>query len=178
MPRATAISISQLYILFSVKYHECFFRKKLPQRVMPYFFVFQYLFLSFFFEREILLSVGRHQQTFSWKNIIQLHRNYSITWLSKDYLFTANRRSFHTIISRCCWEKKENWKDSLRSFFIKNPGKLNNRLCLATVSLDCISNDFVSLSHCAPTSMVKQWSVVCVNLSRFIICHSLPREDQ
>ena len=43
----------------------------------------------------------------------------------------------------------------------KNPGsaldlgKLSNRL-LATVSLDCISNDFVSLSHYAPTSMAKQ----------------------
>ena len=126
------------------------------------YFVFQSLPFLFFFEREILLSVGRHQQTFSWKNIIQLHRDHSITWRSIDYLFTANRRSFHTIISRYSWEKKANWKESLRSFFVKNPGKLNNRLCLATVSLDCISNDFVSLSHCAPTIMAKQWSVVCV----------------
>ena len=179
MPRATAISISQFHILFSVKYHELSFSgKTLPQHVIPFLFCFPISFPFLFIEREILLSVGRHQRTFSWKSIIQLHRNYSITWLSKDYLFTANRRSFHTIISRCCWEKKENWKESLRSFFMKNPGKLNNRLCLATVSLDCISNDFVSLSHCAPTSMVKQWSVVCVNFSRFIICHSLPREDQ
>lgn len=174
MPRATAISISQFHILFSVKYHECFSRKKLPQRVMPFLFCFSISPFSFFFKREILLLVGRHQQTFSWKNIIQLHSNYSITWLSKDYLFTANRRSFHTIISRCCWEIKENWKESQRSFFIKNPGKLSNRLCLATVSLD-----FVSLSHYAPTSKAKQWSVICVNFFPFHhTYHSLLREDQ
>ena len=179
MPRATAISISQFHILFSVKYHECFPRKKLPQRVMPFLFCFPISSFSFFFEREILLSVGRHQQTFSWKNIIQSHSNYSITWLSKDYLFTANRRSFHTIISRCCWEIKENWKESQRSFFIKNPGKLSNRLCLATVSLNCRSNDFVSLSHYAPTSMAKQWSVICVTFFPFHhTYHSLLREDQ
>lgn len=131
-----------------------------------FYFVFQSLPFLFFLS-EKFYSVGRHQQTFSWKNIIQLHRNYSITWLSIDYLFTVNRRSFHTIISRCCWEKKENWKESQRSFFIKNPGKLSNRLCLATVSLNCISNDFVSLSHYAPTSMAKQGSVVCVNFFPF-----------
>ena len=129
MPRATAISISQFHILFSVKYHELSFsgKKKIPQRVMPFLVCFPISFPFLFMEREILLSVGRHQRTFSWKNIIQLHWNYSITCLSKDYLFTANRRSFHTIISRCCWGKKENWKESLRSFFIKNPGKLNNK---------------------------------------------------
>lgn len=145
-----------------------FFWKKITSTRHAFFILFSNLF-SFpsFVQREILLSVGRHQQTFSWKNIVQLHGNYSITWLSKDYLFTANRRSFHTIISRCSWEKKENWKESLRSFFIKNPGKLNNRLCLATVSLDCISNDFVSLSHCAPANMAEQWSVVCVNFFPF-----------
>ena len=158
-------SIWQFHILFSVKYHELSFSgKKLPQRVMPFLFCFLISFPFLFFEREILLSVGR----------LQLHRNYSITWLSKDYLFTANRRSFHTIISRCCWEVKENWKESQRSFFIKNPGKLSNRLCLATVSLD-----FVSLSHYAPTSKAKQWSVICVNFFPFHhTYHSLLREDQ
>lgn len=143
-----------------------------------FYFVFQSLFLSFLFEREILLSVGRHQQTFSWKKHHPITSRPFDHMNSKDYLFTANRRSFHTIISRYGWEKKANWKESLGSFFVKNPGKLNNRLCLATVSLDCISNDFVSLSHCAPTIMAKQWSVVCVIFSRFIIYHSLPRENQ
>ena len=152
-----------------------FFPEKITSTRHPFFILCSSLFLFFFFfEREILLSVGRHQQTFSWKNIIQLHSNYSMTWLSKDYLFTANRRSFHTIISRCCWEIKENWKESQRSFFIKNPGKLSNRLCLATVSLD-----FVSLSHYAPTSKAKQWSVICVNFFPFHhTYHSLLREDQ
>ena len=179
MPRATAISISQFHILFSVNIMNVFPGKNYLN-ASCLFYLFSNLFLFFlFFEREILLSVGRHQQTFSWKNIIQLHSNYSITWLSIDYLFTANRRSFHTIISRCCWEKKENWKESQRSFFIKNPGKLSNRLCLATVSLNCISNDFVSLSHYAPTSMAKQWSLICVTFFPFHhTYHSLLREDQ
>ena len=60
-----------------------------------------------------------------------------------------------------------------------DPGKLSNRPCLATVSLDCISNDFVSLSHYAPTSMAKQGSVICVNFFPFHhTYHSLLREDQ
>ena len=165
MPRATAISISQLQILFSVKYHECFFRKKLPQRVMPFLFCFPISF-PFLFIWARNFTVGRTSPA----NIL-MKKHHPITSRPFDhmtfhrlidYLFTANRRSFHTIISRYGWEKKANWKESLRSFFVKNPGKLNNRLCLATVSLDCISNDFVSLSHCAPTIMAKQWSVVCV----------------
>ena len=160
--------------------NEVFLEKNHLNASCLFYFDFQSLFLSFFFWARNF-TFGRTSPA----NIL-MKKHHPITSQLFDhmtfqrlFIYSQSTLLLYHHIKVLLREKKElEGIPDLRSFFMKNPGKLNNRLCLATVSLDCISNDFVSLSHCAPTSMVKQWSVVCVNFSRFIICHSLPREDQ